>query len=71
MDYNCNKYWIEDSDLLTEVEKVRMAEALLDLERRGILQYRNGAWGIAPGVLIEETTDALIAHIGDREEVIE
>ena len=70
MDYNQNTYWIEDSDLLTEADKVRMVTALIDLERRGILEYRNGAWVIAPGVLIEETTDGLVAHIGDREELI-
>jgi hypothetical protein len=42
MDYNKNKYWAEDSGLLTEAEKLQMAAALVELERRGVLEYRDG-----------------------------
>ena len=61
MDYNNSKYFVEHSDLLTEAEKVRMAENLLELERRGVLEYSDGRWGLAAGVEIEETSDGPVA----------
>jgi hypothetical protein len=56
-DYNERKYWVEDSDALTDAEKVRFAKDLLELERQGVLEYRNGRWELAAGVEIEETPD--------------
>jgi len=55
MDYNENKYWIEVSDALSEAERVQFAKDLLDLERQGILEYRDGRWGLVAGIEIEET----------------
>jgi hypothetical protein len=61
MDYNEKKYWVEDSDLLSEAEKIRFAEDLLELERQGILEWRDGTWGLADGVEVEETPDGPVA----------
>jgi hypothetical protein len=46
MSYNAHKYWVEDSDLLTEAEKIQMAKELRELERQGIIEYRDGRWGL-------------------------
>jgi hypothetical protein len=46
MDYNENKYWVEVSDALSEAERVQFAKDLLDLERRGVIEYRDGRWGL-------------------------
>jgi hypothetical protein len=55
MDYNENKYWVEDSDVLTEAQKIQFAKDLLELERQGVLEYRDGLWGLAADVEVEET----------------
>jgi hypothetical protein len=53
MDYNEHKYWAESSDL-TEAEKIQMAKDLRELESRGVIEFRDGRWGLAAGE-IEET----------------
>jgi hypothetical protein len=68
MDYNENKYWVEDSDALSEAEKVQFAKDLLELEREGILEWRDGTWGLAEGVEVEETPDGPVTRIRNKEE---
>jgi hypothetical protein len=69
MNYNLNKYYIEDSGLLTEAEKLRLAKDLVELERRGILEYRDGRWGFAAGIEIEKTAEgAPVARSRNKEE---
>ena len=69
MDYNENKYWIEVSDALSEAERVQFAKDLLELERQGILEYRDGRWGLAAGIEIEETPEgAPVARFRNKEE---
>jgi hypothetical protein len=68
MDYNENKYWAEGSDVLTEAEKVQFAKNLLELERQGILEWRDGTWGLATGVEIEETPAGPVARFLDKDE---
>lgn len=68
MEYNAGKYWVEDFDLLTEAEKLQMAADLLELERRGVLEYRDGRWGVAPGVEIEETPDGPVTRFANKQE---
>jgi len=48
MDYNEHKYWAESSDL-TEAEKIQMAKDLRELESRGVIEFRDGRWGLAAG----------------------
>ena len=55
MNYNANKYWVEGSELLTDAEKVQMAKDLRELESRGVIEFRDGRWGLAADVEIEET----------------
>lgn len=62
MDYNENKYWAEDSDVLTEAQKIQFAKDLLELERQGVIEYRDGLWGLASGVEVEETPDGPVAR---------
>jgi len=59
---NDNKYWVEDSDALPEAEKVQFAKDLLELERQRIFEYRDGTWGLADGVEVEETADGPVAR---------
>jgi hypothetical protein len=54
MDYNEHKYWAESSDL-TEAEKIQMAKDLRELESRGMIEFRDGRWGLAVAE-IEETS---------------
>jgi hypothetical protein len=62
MDYNENKYWAEDSDVLTEAQRIQFAKDLLELESQGVLEYRDGTWGLADGVEVEETPAGPVAH---------
>lgn len=62
MDYNENKYWAEDSDVLTEAQKIQFAKDLLELERQGVIEYRDGLWGLAAGVEVEETPTGVVAR---------
>jgi hypothetical protein len=68
MDHNTDKYWIEDSELLTEAEKTRLATALRELERQGAIEYRDGRWRIAADVEIEETPEGPAARFRSKEE---
>jgi hypothetical protein len=70
MDYNENKYWIEGSDLLTEAEKIRMAADLRELERQGVLEYRDGLWGLADGVEVEETPEGPVARFPKKHDAV-
>jgi len=70
MDYNENKYWVEDSAALTEAEKLQMAKDLLELEREGILEYRNGTWGLAEGVEVEETSAGPVARFRKQNDAV-
>jgi hypothetical protein len=66
MDLNADKYFVENSRALTETEKIQFARDLVELERQGVLEYRNGRWGLASGVVIEETSDGPVAHFPDK-----
>jgi hypothetical protein len=66
MDFNTDKYFVENSDALTEAAKIQMAKGLLELEHQGILEYTDGRWGLADGVEVEETPDGLVAHFPDK-----
>jgi hypothetical protein len=57
MDFNADKYLVEDSHALSEAEKVQFARDLIELERQGVLEYRAGRWELAAGAEIEETPD--------------
>ena len=57
MNYNEHKYWAEDSDVLTEAEKVQVAKDLRELESRGVIEFRDGRWHLAAGGEIEQTPD--------------
>lgn len=67
MDHNLNKYYVEESDLLTQAEQIQMAKDLLELERQGVLEYHDGRWRIAAGVEIEETPNGPVAHLPNKE----
>lgn len=54
MDFNTDKYFVENSHALTEAEKIQFAKDLIELERQGVLEYRDGQWSLAAGVEIEE-----------------
>lgn len=57
MDYDANKYWVVDSELLTETEKAKLATSLRELERRGVIEYRDGRWGLVAGADTEGTPE--------------
>lgn len=54
MNYNEKKYWIEVSDALSEAERVQFAKDLLDLERQGVIEYRDGRWGLVEQIKKEK-----------------
>ena len=66
MDYNEHKYWAESSDL-TEAEKIQMAKDLRELESRGVIEFRDGRWGLAAGE-IEETPEGPAARFSNKKE---
>src|SRR5580704_3537244 len=63
MNHNSNKYYVEDSGLLTEAEKIEMARSLRELERQGVIEYRDGCW-----TLITEVPSGLAAHVSNKPE---
>ena len=67
MNYDENKYWVEDSDLLTKTEKIEFARELAELEWEGIIEHRDGAWRLAAGVEIDETPAGPVARVGNKE----
>jgi len=68
MDLNRDKYYVEHSDLLTEAEKIQMAKDLLELERQGILEYRDGRWGLAVDVETKDTPSGPRARFVNKQE---
>ena len=59
-DYNLNRYYIEDSELLTEAEKIEMARSLRELELKGVIEWRDGAWQLTANVEIEGTEEPVV-----------
>jgi hypothetical protein len=57
MEYNRNKYYVEGSGVLSEAEKLQVARDLRTLELEGVLEYREGTWGLTAGIEIEETAE--------------
>jgi hypothetical protein len=51
MDFNSEKYFVENSDALTEAEKIQFAKDLIELERQGVIEWRDGAWQLPPASL--------------------
>ena len=70
MNFNENKNYIADGNRLTKSEKRRLAKDLLELECQGILEYRDGRWGFAPGVEIEETPDGPVVRVHRQHDVV-
>jgi hypothetical protein len=68
MELNKDKYYAEESDLLTEAEKLQMVRDLRALELQGILEYRNGRWGLAAGAEIAETEEGPVARSRNKEQ---
>lgn len=68
MDHNASKYFIEHSEHLTEAETIQFAKDLFELERRGILEYRDGAWGLAARRRIAKTPEGPVARFLNKEE---
>lgn len=67
-DYNPNRYYIEDSDLLTEAEKIEIARSLRELELKGVIEWRHGAWQLVPNVGSEETEEGPVARFRNSKE---
>ena len=65
MDFNSEKYFVENSDALTEAEKIQFAKDLIELERQGVVEYRGGRWRLAAGVKIEETPEGSVMRSSD------
>jgi hypothetical protein len=68
MDHFMNKYYVEDSDLLTEAEKIEMARSLRELELKGVIEWRDGAWQLAANVEIEEIEEGPVARFRKKKE---
>jgi hypothetical protein len=68
MNYNERKYWVEGSELLTEAEMIQMAKDLRELERLGVIEFRDGRWQLAAGVEVEETPEGPAARFSNKEE---
>ena len=54
-----------------ETRKRKFAKGLFELERQGVLEYRDGFWGLAAGVEIEETPDGAVAHFLKQKAAVE
>ena len=70
MNFNEKKYYIAADSRLTELEKLQLAKDLLELERRGVLEYRAGAWGLAADVEIEETVNGPVTRFRKTEDAV-
>ena len=68
MNHNANKYYLSENKELSESQKLELAKALLELERQGVLEYRDGRWGLAAGVEIEETPARPVARFLNTDE---
>jgi hypothetical protein len=70
MNFNPDKYYVAHSNRLTEAEKIQFAKDLLELERQGVLEYRDGLWGLADGVEVEETPDGPVARFRKHDDAL-
>ena len=70
MDFNTDKYFVENSRALTEAEKIQFAKDLIELERQGVLEYRDGTWGLAAGVEIEETPAGPVVRLRKQDDAL-
>jgi hypothetical protein len=68
MNHNANKYYLPENKELSESQKLGLAKALLELERQGVVEWRDGAWQLATGVEIEETSDGPVARFLDTDD---
>jgi hypothetical protein len=68
MDFNTDKYFVENSQALTEGEKIEFAKDLIELETQGIVEYCDGRWRLAAGVEIEETSAGPVARFVNTDE---
>jgi hypothetical protein len=68
MNHNANKYYLPENKELSESQKLELAKALLELERQGVLEYRDGRWGLTAGVEIEETPAGPVARFLNKDE---
>jgi hypothetical protein len=67
MNYNEGKYWVEGSDLLTDAEKVQMAKDLRELERQGVIDFRDGRWALSAAAEIAETSGRPVTHSSNKQ----
>jgi hypothetical protein len=65
MDFNSEKYFVENSDALTEAEKIQFAKDLIELERQNIVEYRDGRWRLIAAIEIEETQEGPVIQGAD------
>ena len=68
MELNKHKYYLQHSDGLTEAEKIQMAKDLIELERQGVIEYRDGRWQLAAGVESDDTPEGLHSNREEKEE---
>jgi hypothetical protein len=68
MDFNTEKHFVENSDALTEAEKIQFAKDLIELERKGVIEFCDGRWKLAPGAEIEETPAGPVARSVNTDE---
>jgi hypothetical protein len=68
MDFNKDKYYVENSGLLTQAEKIQLAKDLRELESRGVIEFRDGRWELAAGAEIAETPDGPVARLSNKQE---
>lgn len=68
MNHNANKYYLPENKELSDSQKLGLAKALLELERRGVIEYRDSRWELTGGVEIEETPDGPVARSVNKDE---
>jgi hypothetical protein len=68
MNHNQRKYWVEGSELLTEGEMIQMARDLRELERQGVIEFRDGRWALSAGAEIADMPDDQMARLSNKEE---
>lgn len=68
MDLNKGKYYVEGADVLSEAEKLQMAKDLLELEGRGVIEYRDGRWRLTSGAEMQETPEGPVTHSRNKTE---
>jgi hypothetical protein len=70
MNYNANRYYLAESKQLSEPEKLQLAKDLVELERQGILAWRDGTWGLVEGVEVEETSAGPVARFRKQNDAV-